>query len=143
MPGHLPVVVALGSVDPALVTGVLDGHCRFVPHPGDTELSLAAGAIARADARVDQALLDTAPALRVVARTGVGVDLVDVAAATARGIAVVITPVPAPPRWPRARSAWPCTWSSGSARSPPWSATDNGRSAARYRSATSAVPPSA
>ncbi len=92
MAGQLPVVVALGSVDPALVTGVLDGHCRFVPDPGDADLSLAAGAIARADARVDQALLDKAPALRVVARTGVGVDLVDVAAATARGIAVVITP---------------------------------------------------
>jgi D-3-phosphoglycerate dehydrogenase / 2-oxoglutarate reductase len=88
----LPVVVALGPVAPALVTGVLDGHCRFVEHPGDAELSLAAGAIARADARVDQALLDQAPALKVIARTGVGVDLVDVAAATARGIAVVITP---------------------------------------------------
>ena len=92
MAGRLPVVVALGSVDSALVAGVLDGHCRFVSDPGDAELSLAAGAIVRADARVDQALLDKAPALRVVARTGVGVELVDVAAATARGIAVVITP---------------------------------------------------
>jgi D-3-phosphoglycerate dehydrogenase len=92
MAGHLPVVVALGSVDPALVTGILDGHCRFVPDPGAAELSLAEGAIVRADARVDQALLDQAPALRVIARTGVGVDLVDVAAATARGIAVVVTP---------------------------------------------------
>ena len=35
----LPVVVALGSVDPALVSGVLDGHCRFVPDPGAAELS--------------------------------------------------------------------------------------------------------
>jgi D-3-phosphoglycerate dehydrogenase len=88
----LPVVVALGPVDPALVTGVFDGHCRFVPDPGTAELGLAEGAIVRAEARVDQALLDRAPALRVVARTGVGVDLVDVAAATTRGIAVVITP---------------------------------------------------
>jgi len=88
----MPVVVALGPVDPALVSGVLEGHCRFVPDPGDTELALAAGVLARADARVDQALLDKAPALRVIARTGVGVDLIDVAAATARGIAVVITP---------------------------------------------------
>jgi D-3-phosphoglycerate dehydrogenase len=90
-PGQ-PVVVALGSVDPALVTGVLDGHCRFVPDPGETELGLASGAIVRADARVDQALLGKAPLLQVIARTGVGVDLVDVATATARGIAVVITP---------------------------------------------------
>jgi D-3-phosphoglycerate dehydrogenase / 2-oxoglutarate reductase len=92
MAGQMPVVVALGPVDFALVSGVLEGHCRFVPDPGDTELALAAGAIARADARIDPALLDKAPALRVIARTGVGVDLVDVAAATARGIAVVITP---------------------------------------------------
>jgi D-3-phosphoglycerate dehydrogenase len=88
----LPVVVALGSVDPALVSGVLDGHCRFVAAPGDAELAAAAGAIARADARVDRALLGKAPALRVIARTGVGTDLIDMPAATARGIAVVITP---------------------------------------------------
>ncbi len=37
-------------------------------------------------------LLRKAPALRVIARTGVGTDLIDVPAATARGIAVVITP---------------------------------------------------
>jgi D-3-phosphoglycerate dehydrogenase / 2-oxoglutarate reductase len=88
----LPVVVALGAVDPALVSGVLDGHCRFVAAPSGAELAVAAGAIVRVDARVDRALLDRAPALRVIARTGVGVDLVDVPAATARGIAVVITP---------------------------------------------------
>ena len=35
MIGRLPVVVALGPVDPALVTGVFDGHCRFVSDPGD------------------------------------------------------------------------------------------------------------
>jgi D-3-phosphoglycerate dehydrogenase len=88
----LPVVVALGSVDPALVSGVLDGRCRFAATPDDAELAAAGGAIARADARVDRALLDKAPALRVIARTGVGTDLIDVPAATARGIAVVITP---------------------------------------------------
>jgi D-3-phosphoglycerate dehydrogenase len=97
MPSHervadLPVVVALGSVDPDLVSGVLDGHCRFVATPGDAEFALAEGAIARADARVDRALLGRAPALRVIARTGVGTDLIDVPAATARGVAVVITP---------------------------------------------------
>ena len=90
--GNLPVVVALGSVDPDLVSGVLDGHCRFAATPGDAELAVAEGAIARADARIDGALLRRAPALRVIARTGVGTDLIDVPAATARGVAVVITP---------------------------------------------------
>jgi phosphoglycerate dehydrogenase-like enzyme len=37
-------------------------------------------------------LMDLAPRLRVIARTGVGYDAIDVAAATARRIAIVITP---------------------------------------------------
>lgn len=37
-------------------------------------------------------LMDLAPGLRAIARTGVGYDAVDVAAATARGIPVTITP---------------------------------------------------
>ena len=41
---------------------------------------------------MDTAFLDRTPRLRVVARTGVGVERVDLDAATARGIAVVITP---------------------------------------------------
>jgi D-3-phosphoglycerate dehydrogenase len=92
MSGGLPVVVGLGPVDPALVSGVLAGHCHFVPGPGDRDLTVAAGAIARADARIDRARLAAMPALQVIARTGVGVDLVDLTAATHRGIAVVITP---------------------------------------------------
>jgi D-3-phosphoglycerate dehydrogenase / 2-oxoglutarate reductase len=62
-----PVVVALGTVDPALVAGVLDGHCRFAAAPDDADLAAAAGAIVRADVRVDQALLGRAPRLRVLA----------------------------------------------------------------------------
>jgi D-3-phosphoglycerate dehydrogenase len=87
-----PVVVALGSVDPALVTGVLGAGISFVAEPTEADLAVAVGAIARADAVVDADFLDRAPALRVLARTGVGVDLIDLAAASARGIPVVITP---------------------------------------------------
>ena len=92
MAADRPVVVALGQVDPALVTGVLGDGVSFVPDPGADDLAVAAGAIARADAVVDAAFLDRAPRLRVVARTGVGVDLVDLEAASARGITVVVTP---------------------------------------------------
>jgi D-3-phosphoglycerate dehydrogenase len=87
-----PVVVGLGTVDPALVTAVLGKGVSFVADPGPNDLAVAAGAIVRADAVVDAAFLDRVPRLRVLARTGVGVDHVDLSAATARGIPVVITP---------------------------------------------------
>jgi D-3-phosphoglycerate dehydrogenase len=90
--GRRPVVVALGAVDPTLVTEALGDGVEFVARPGPDDLAAAEGAIARADAVVDAALLARAPRLRVLARTGVGVDLVDLAEASARGIAVVITP---------------------------------------------------
>jgi D-3-phosphoglycerate dehydrogenase / 2-oxoglutarate reductase len=90
--GRRPVVVALGTVDPTLVTGVLGDTVEFVARPGPRELADAEGAIVRADAVVDAALLARAPRLRVLARTGVGVDLVDLEEASARGIAVVVTP---------------------------------------------------
>jgi len=52
----------------------------------------ARGLIVRSETRVDGALLARAPALEVVARAGVGVDAIDVDAATAAGIVVVNTP---------------------------------------------------
>jgi phosphoglycerate dehydrogenase-like enzyme len=54
-------------------------------------LPLASAMIAGSEV-LDAAVLDTAPGLRVIARTGVGYDAIDVEAATARGIAVTITP---------------------------------------------------
>ena len=87
-----PVVVALGAVDPALVTGVLGEDVSFVAEPSAHDIADAVGAIVRADAVVDAGFLERAPRLRVLARTGVGVDLVDLSAASARGIPVVITP---------------------------------------------------
>lgn len=48
--------------------------------------------IVRGDATVSARLLDAAPALRVIGRTGVGVDRIDVDAATRRRIPIVIAP---------------------------------------------------
>ena len=86
------VVVALGDVAPELVRDHLPADATFVGRPTAEDLLHATGAIARADAVVDRDLLDRTPRLRVLARTGVGVDRVDVAEATRRGIAVVVTP---------------------------------------------------
>ncbi|HYJ74729.1 MAG TPA: NAD(P)-dependent oxidoreductase [Kineosporiaceae bacterium] len=86
------VVVALGDVDPGLVVPHLPPEARFVAEPGPEDLHEAAGAIVRADALVDVAMLDRMPNLRVLARTGVGVERVDVAEATRRDVAVVVTP---------------------------------------------------
>ena len=86
------VVVGLGRVEPDLVTGVLGDDIDFVAEPTEDDLAVAEGAIVRADAVVDAAFLDRTPRMRVLARTGVGTDLVDLDAAAARGIAVVVTP---------------------------------------------------
>jgi D-3-phosphoglycerate dehydrogenase len=52
----------------------------------------ADGLIVRSETRVDRALLGFAPKLAVVARAGVGVDAIDVPAATEAGIVVLNTP---------------------------------------------------
>ncbi len=58
----------------------------------ETALRDAQGLIVRSETSVDRALLDGAPQLAVVARAGVGVDAIDVPAATERGIVVLNTP---------------------------------------------------
>jgi D-3-phosphoglycerate dehydrogenase len=56
------------------------------------EMETASGLIVRSATRVDAAMLERAPELRVVGRAGVGVDNIDVAAASERGIAVMNAP---------------------------------------------------
>ncbi len=55
-------------------------------------LAEADGLIVRSETHVDRALLAAGPRLAVVARAGVGVDAIDVAAATEAGILVLNTP---------------------------------------------------
>jgi phosphoglycerate dehydrogenase-like enzyme len=59
---------------------------QLLPHLPKADAMLAGGEM------LTPAVLDRAPRLRVIARTGVGYDTVDIEAATARGIAVTITP---------------------------------------------------
>jgi D-3-phosphoglycerate dehydrogenase len=55
-------------------------------------LASARGLLVRSATRVDAALLARAPALEVVGRAGVGVDNIDLAEATRRGVAVLNAP---------------------------------------------------
>jgi D-3-phosphoglycerate dehydrogenase len=55
-------------------------------------LSDCAGLVVRSETKVTSDLMDTTAALRVVGRAGVGVDNIDVPAATARGIVVMNAP---------------------------------------------------
>jgi D-3-phosphoglycerate dehydrogenase len=66
---------------------------RAYEHPPAAEvLSSMDAVITRGLGQVNQALLDACPQLKVAARCGVGLDNVDVAAATRRGISVVNAP---------------------------------------------------
>jgi D-3-phosphoglycerate dehydrogenase / 2-oxoglutarate reductase len=95
-----PLVVIAESIDPTAVAELRAGPCRVVeatggeadlaPHLGD-----AWGLIVRSRTKVTEALLAKAPQLAIVARAGVGVDNVDVPAATRRGVRVVNAPTAA------------------------------------------------
>jgi glyoxylate reductase len=68
------------------------------PPPG-AELAAAIadadGLVCQSNCRVDAALLERAPRLRVVSNVAAGYDNIELATATARGVAVCNTPVPA------------------------------------------------
>ncbi|MFV0460980.1 MAG: NAD(P)-dependent oxidoreductase [Actinomycetales bacterium] len=91
-PGRRTVVVGLGPSDESVVTRVLGDAYEFVATPTAADLAVASAAIVRADIALDAAALGQMPELKVLARTGVGTDLIDLEAATSRGIPVVITP---------------------------------------------------
>ena len=91
------MILAIGSVDEQ-VRERLARHGPLVEvAPDDRDaigrrLSDTIGVVARAAAVIDASLIEAAPALRVIGRSGVGVERVDLDAATRRGIPVVVTP---------------------------------------------------
>jgi glyoxylate reductase len=86
------------SVDPRRIVGPevdVDLWDDELPPPRAellSRVSRADGLLALLTERVDEELLEAAPSLRVVANHAVGVDNVDVAACTARGVWVTNTP---------------------------------------------------
>jgi D-3-phosphoglycerate dehydrogenase / 2-oxoglutarate reductase len=66
---------------------VVSNPKEYAKHLGEAEALIVRSAV-----QVNQAVLDQAPKLRVIGRAGVGVDNVDLAAATAAGVLVMNTP---------------------------------------------------
>lgn len=101
MADALPLVVIADPIDAASVERLgRAGLARVVdlsksPERLEAELPEAWGLVVRSRTKVSAALLAKAPKLKVVGRAGVGVDNVDVPAATARGIAVFNAPTAA------------------------------------------------
>jgi D-3-phosphoglycerate dehydrogenase len=89
-----PLIWFERPVLPPLVS-VVEASCTVLgpgtPDDRYTGIDGAVGAIV-GSAPFDGPAMDRAPGLRVIARTGIGYDSVDVPAATARGIAVTNTP---------------------------------------------------
>jgi phosphoglycerate dehydrogenase-like enzyme len=77
-------------VVPDDVVALVEGRAVVVG-PEDRDLA-GADAVIAGSRRWDGSSMDLAPRLRVISRTGVGYDTVDVEAATARGIAVCFAP---------------------------------------------------
>jgi D-3-phosphoglycerate dehydrogenase / 2-oxoglutarate reductase len=85
---HKPLIVATGPVHPVaeeILGPIVVGDWRS--HLGEVE-----ALIVRGDAAVTAEDIAAAPRLLVIGRSGIGVDNVDLAAARARGIPVVVTP---------------------------------------------------
>src|SRR5215210_4632628 len=73
-------------------TWTIDARTGRSPAELASDLADADALLVRSATKVDAALLAAAPLLKVIARAGTGVDNVDVAAASARGILVVNAP---------------------------------------------------
>jgi phosphoglycerate dehydrogenase-like enzyme len=90
MTGTRPPVLFFDRPVPDGFDDLVAGRATVVG-PDDADLADADGVIA-GSRRWDAAAMDLGPRLRVISRTGVGYDAIDVAAATARGISVCYAP---------------------------------------------------
>src|SRR4051812_45325927 len=93
MSAAVPLVLADLPLSPALAQ-MLKGRVSLLPwqSQGDTAAQRAEGIYTYGHPAVNAALLDRLPAVRVISNFGVGVDHIDVVAATARNIPVGNTP---------------------------------------------------
>jgi len=88
----LPIIVGLGPIAAEIVAPILGSGFTYIENPTPQDLAIAEGAIVRAAFEFNKTVFDAMPNLKVIARTGVGTELVDLVEADARNIPVVITP---------------------------------------------------
>lgn len=96
MPHPLPIVLVTEGSDSRPLEW-LRQHARVIEIRSDDAgfsdaLAAASGMVVRTYTRVDQAMLEAAPNLKVVGRGGVGLENIDVAACRRRNVEVVYTP---------------------------------------------------
>lgn len=100
MLGKVLVTARAFSVSPVPTNFLIESDCEVISHPATHELTedRLVGLCQEADALIcgmepiTARVIDSATRLKVIARTGVGYDTVDIAAATRRGIPVGIAP---------------------------------------------------
>ena len=88
----IPVIVGLGPISSEIVSPILGSGFTYIENPTSADLAIAEGAIVRAAFKFNKSVFDAMPNLKVVSRTGVGTELVDLNIADARGIPVLVTP---------------------------------------------------
>ena len=86
------MIVGLGPISREIVAPVLGSGFTYVENPTPQDLAVAHGALVRAAFEFNKSVFDAMPNLKVIARTGVGTELVDLKEADARNIPVVVTP---------------------------------------------------
>jgi len=86
------IVVGLGPIAAEIVAPILGSQFTYIQDPTPADLASAEGALVRAAFEFNKSVFDSMPNLKVIARTGVGTELVDLAEAAVRDIPVVITP---------------------------------------------------
>ena len=87
-----PIIVGLGPISSEIVAPVLGSGFTYIENPTPQDLADAHGALVRAAFEFNKSVFDAMPNLKVIARTGVGTELVDLEEADARNIPVVVTP---------------------------------------------------
>ena len=87
-----PATLAVLQQEPGWNVVTADAIAKLGPGGLESELSDADALVVRSAVQVDAKLLESAPKLRAIGRAGVGVDNIDIDAATHSGIVVMNTP---------------------------------------------------